>query len=115
MHFANKTRITCANFELVTGDDDGARDEDCEDEDDDEDEGVEESEGSEGSGAKETADGGYEEEPATTTAGSDGTAAPSEPPTVSGGPDAGETFIPSAATLSTVSLLGALAAAAFAL
>lgn len=113
MHFANKTRITCANFELVTGQDGGADDGDCED-DDDAEEGVEASKGTGGSDAEETADGGYEEAPST-TAGSHGTAAPSAPPTASGGPDAGESFIPSAAALSTVSLLGALGAAVFAL
>lgn len=114
MHFANKTRITCANFELVTGQDDGADDRDCADDDDDAEEGVEASKGTGGSDAEETADGGHEEAPSN-TAGSHGTAAPSAPPTASGGPDAGESFIPSAAALSTVSLLGALGAAVFAL
>lgn len=109
VHFANKTRITCANFELVTGSDDKTGDEDCEDDDDDE----EESHGSKGPDASETADGGSEKPD--TTGGSHGTAVPSAPPTASGGPEAGESFIPSAATLSTVSLLGALGAAVFAL
>lgn len=93
IHFANKTRITCANFEEVT--EGGEAEDGCDEE------------GSEGG------DGEYVETPAPT--GGDDTASPepSQPP--EGGAGEGEIPLGAGAAVSGVSLLGAVAAALFAL
>lgn len=95
VHFANKTRITCANFQEVTDGGEGGEGEDgCD-------------EGSEGGGASPTG--------AIPTGGNDtASPEPSQPPPEGG--SGGEDDIPiGAGAVSSVSLLGAVAAALFAL
>lgn len=104
VHFANKTRITCANFEEVK--DGGEGEEGCD-------------EGSEGG------DGGYEETPVpgddapptdATPSGGNDTASPEESQPVPEAGGGGEDDIPTGAgVVSSVSLLAAAAAALFAL
>lgn len=86
LHFANKTRITCANFALVSED-----------------------EGDNKPGDEDEGDDDTDETPAPTT-GSNSSAPPSPTPSA---PE--ETNLPGSAALSSISLIAALAAAVFAL
>jgi len=93
LHFANKTRITCANFVLL-GDD----------------EGDDKPSGEGDNGGEDNGDDDHAEHTGTPTDGSDSTPSPEETAPVESNPSEG-----SAAALASLSLIAALAAAVFAL
>ncbi|CAI4216690.1 unnamed protein product [Parascedosporium putredinis] len=93
LHFANKTRITCANFALLSDD-----------------EGDDKPDGEGDNGGEDNGDDDHAEHTGTPTDGSDSTPSPEESAPVESNPSEG-----SAAALASLSLIAALAAAVFAL
>lgn len=93
LHFANKTRITCANFVLLSDD-----------------EGDDKPDGEGDNGGEDNGDDDHADHTGTPTDGSDSTPSPEETAPVESNPSEG-----GAAALASLSLIAALAAAVFAL